>query len=86
MGQQFHGATEIFGVLADDRNREGVAVIDKDPAVAVEHHPTRRAQRQRALVIVRRHLLVLQVLHDLQGPEADSQRSKDDDGAHLQAD
>ncbi len=73
-------------MLADDRNREGIAIVDEDLTVAIEHHATWRAQRKGALVIVGGHLLVLGVLHDLQGPETDSQRGKDHDGAHLQAD
>jgi hypothetical protein len=85
VGQQLHRAIEILGVLADDRYGEGVAVVDEDPAVAVVHHAARRAQRKRPLMIVLGHLLVLGVLDNLQGPEADSQRGKHDHGADLQA-
>ena len=86
VGQQPHRAIEILGVLADDRNGEGVAVVDEDLAVAIEHHAARRTQRERALMIVLGHLLVLGVLNDLQDPETDPQRGKRDHGAHLQAD
>src|SRR5437762_7994678 len=75
---------EIFRVLADDRDGEGVAVLDEDLAVAVVEHSARRAQRDRALIVVFRHLGVLVVLDDLQEPEADRQRRKHRDARDLQ--
>ena len=75
------GAIEILGVLADDRDVERVAVLDEDLAVAVEEDAARRAQRQRALVVVLRHLLELRVLDDLEEPEADRQHGEHHDDA-----
>src|SRR6266508_3212511 len=49
-------------------------------------HAARRAQRERPLVIVQRHLLVLLLLNDLEEPEANRQRGKRHDDADLQRD
>jgi hypothetical protein len=70
-GEQPHRAVQILGVLADDRDAVGAAVLDQHLAVAVEHDAARRPQRERPLMVVLRHLLELRVLHDLQHPEAD---------------
>ena len=75
---------EIGGVLSNDRNAEGVAILDQHAAIAIEHDTARRAQRQRPLNVVFGHLLELRVLHDLQHPEADRQRRKDDDEPVLE--
>src|SRR5262249_37256109 len=82
-GQHPDRAVEILGVLANDRNRERVTVIDEHLTVAVVQHTARRAQRERPLVIVCRHFLVLGVLDDLQEPEADAERGKHDHACHL---
>jgi hypothetical protein len=71
-------------VLADDRNVEGVAVLDEDPAIAIEQHTARRPQGERPLVIVLRHFLEAGVLDDLEEPEADRQRGERHDDAHLE--
>ena len=63
-------------MLADERDVEGVPVLDEDLAVAVEQHAARRAQRQRALVVVLRHLVELLVLDDLEEPEPDARAPK----------
>jgi hypothetical protein len=84
--QQPHRAIDVLGVLADDGNREGVAILDENLAVTVEHHPPRRSQGERALVIVLGHLLVFGVLNDLQHPEADPERGEHEDAPHLQGD
>ncbi len=52
--------------------------------VAIEHDPARRAQRERPLVVVLRHLLELRVLDDLQHPEADGERREDPDDGVLE--
>src|SRR5204863_9927246 len=52
--------------------------------VAVVEHAARSAQRERPLVVVFRHLLVLGVLDDLEEPEADAKRGKHDHARHLQ--
>ena len=61
-----------------------MAVLDEHLPVAVEEDAARRAQRERPLVVVLRHLLELGVLHDLQEPEADAERGEHHDAAHLQ--
>src|SRR6185436_11880954 len=76
LGQQRHRAIQILGVLADDRDRERVAVLDQHFAVAIEEHAARRPQRKRALVVVLGHLLVLRALNDLNHPETDAERGK----------
>ena len=53
-------------------------------AVAVEHDAARRAQRERPLMVVLRHLLELRVLHDLEHPEADRQHREHADDDVLQ--
>ncbi len=83
-GQQPDRSIEILGVLADDGNVEGVAVLDQHFAVAVEQHAARRPQRERPLVIVLRHLLEAGVLDDLEEPETDRQRRECHDDAHLE--
>ena len=65
-------------MLANDRDVEGVAVLDEHPAGAIEDDAARRAQRQRALVVVLRHLLELGVLDDLEEPEAAGQQAEGD--------
>jgi hypothetical protein len=61
-----------------------MAVLDQDLPVAVVQDAARRAQRERPLVIVLRHLLEPGVLDDLQEPEADGQHGKHHHAAHLQ--
>jgi hypothetical protein len=77
-------AIDVLGVLADDGNRERVPIVDEHLAVSVVKHTARRAQRERPLVIVCGHFLVLGVLDDLQEPEADAERGKHDHAGHLQ--
>ncbi len=84
--RSLRGLIEILGVLAKDGDGEGVTILDEDLAVAVEQDPTRRAQRERALMVVLRHLLVLGVLDDLQDPEADAERGKRQDDGDLEHD
>ena len=55
-------------------------------AVAIEHHAARRAQRDRALMVVLGELFELLVLDDLQVPEAEGENRKDDGTPHLQHD
>ena len=74
---------EIFGVLADDRDGERAAVFDQHLAVAIEHDTARRAQRDRALVVVFGQLLELLVLNDLQVPEAERENGEHHGKAHL---
>ena len=81
--QHPHRAVEILGVLADDRDGEGVAIVDEHLAVAVEQHPARGPQRERPLMVVLRHLLVLRVLGDLQYPETDRERREQQDPPNL---
>ncbi len=82
--QQPDRTVEVLGLLADDRDAVGVAVLDENLAVAVEEHAARGAQRQRALVVVRCHLLEAVVLHDLQVPEADGQDPEQHHGEVLE--
>ena len=65
-------------MLAQDGDVERVAVLDQHAAVAIEHDPARRTQRQRPLVVVLGHLLELRVLGDLEEPEAADEQ---DEGA-----
>ncbi len=80
------GLIEILGVLAKDGDREGVTILDQDLAVAVEQDPTRRAQSERALMVVLRHLLVLLVLSDLQDPETHGECGKRHNHGDLEYD
>src|SRR6185295_1957960 len=84
--EESRGLTKVLGVLAQDGDREGVTVLDEHLAVAVEQDPTRRAQRERALMVVLRHLLVLVVLSDLQDPETHAERGKRHDHGDLEYD
>ena len=54
--------------------------------MAIEQHAARSPQRERALVVVLRHLLVLRVLRDLQDPETDRERREQEDRPDLQDD
>ena len=68
-------------MLTHDRDAEGGPVLDEDAAVAVEDDAARRAQGQRALMVVLGHLFELRVLRDLQHPETDREdreESRDD--------
>ena len=78
------GVVQVLGVFADDGNAVGVPVLDQRPALAIEHDPTRRAQRERTLVVVLGHLLELLVLHDLQHPEAHREHREHDRGEVLE--
>ena len=53
-------------------------------AVAIEHDAARRAQRDRALVVVLGELLVFRVLDDLEIPEAEREQREDHGKAHLE--
>ena len=75
---------QVLRVLADDRDREGVSVLDEHASGAVVQDAARSTEGQRALVIVLRHLLELRVLGDLQHPEADRERGEHHDPAALQ--
>ena len=55
-------------------------------AVAIEHHAARRAQRNRALMVVLGELAELLVLDDLEVPEAEGEDREHDGTAHLQHD
>ena len=59
-------------------------ILDENMAVAVEDEAARRPQRERPLVVVLGHLLVLGVLHDLQHPKADREHRKSDHDHILQ--
>jgi hypothetical protein len=80
------GLIEILGVLAKDGDREGVTILDQNFSVAVEQDPTRRAQGERALMVVLRHLLVFLVLSNLQDPETHGERSKRHNHGDLECD
>ena len=77
---------EVLGVLADDGDGERTAILDQHLAVAIEHHAARRAQGDRALMVVLGQLVELLVLDDLQVPEAEGENRKHDGKAHLQHD
>ena len=81
---QPHGTVQVFRVLADDRDAVRGPVADQELAVAVEDHPARRAQRERPLMIVLRHLEEFLVLHDLQHPEAHREDRENDRNDRLQ--
>ena len=72
-GEQADRPVQILRVLAHDRDAVGMAILDEHAAVAIEDEAARRTQRERALMVVLGHLLVLRVLDDLQHPEADRQ-------------
>ena len=57
---------------------------DEDLALPIEQHAARRAQRERALVVVLGHLEELLVLQHLERPEADGEGRKADRQAVLQ--
>ena len=59
-----------------------MAVFHHHAAFAIEHEAARRPQRERALMVVLGHFVVLLVLHDLEDPEADGEERKrgGDDG------
>ena len=85
--QHLDRVIEVLAVLADDGDREGAPIFDQHLHVAVEHDAARRAQRDRALVVVVGQLDELGVLHDLEIPEAARQRGKrrrDDELQHVQ--
>jgi hypothetical protein len=81
--QQPHGAIQILTVLTDDRDAVRMAVLDENMAGSIEDDPARRAKRQRALVVVLRHLLELRMLRDLQHPEADGKNREQRDDHEL---
>ena len=83
-GEQTDRAVQVFRVLAHDRNAVGVAVLDEHLAFAVEDDAARRAQGERPLMVVLRHLFELRVLDDLQHPEADGENREDDRDDVLQ--
>ena len=68
--EQPNGPIQILAVLAQDRDVEGVAVLDEQPIVTVEHHAARRPQRQQTLVVVLRHLGEALVAHRCQAQRA----------------
>ncbi len=70
-------------MLPHDRDAVGTAVDDEHPLVPVEHDAARRAERERPLMVVFRHLVELRVLDDLQHPEPASQHDEDRDGRVL---
>ena len=84
--QHANRAIEILRVLADDGDGERAAVFDEHRAVAIEHHAARRAQRDRALMVVLGKLPELLVLDDLEVPEAEGKNREHDGTAHLQHD
>ncbi len=75
---------QILRVLAHDRDAVRVAVHHQRLHVAIEHDAARRAQGERALMVVLGHFLELLVLHDLQDPEAHRQRGEEDDDGVLE--
>ncbi len=76
--QHANRPVEVLGVLADDGDGERAAIFDEHLAVAIEHHAARRAQGDRALMVVLGELLELLVLDDLQVPEAEGENRKHD--------
>ena len=84
--QDANRAIEVFCVLADDGNGERAAVFDEHRAVAIEHHAARRAQRDRALMVVLGKLPELLVLDDLDVPEAEGKNREQDGTPHLKHD
>ena len=76
-GEQAQRLVEVARLLADERDVEGVLVLDEHLAVAVEQHAARRRQRQAAAVVVLRHLVELLVLGDLKDPERHRQRGEE---------
>ena len=82
--EQARRAIEVLGVFAEDRNGERVPILDEDLPVAIEQHAARRAQSERPLVVVLRHLLVLVVLNDLEDPETDPERGEHHDHGELE--
>ncbi len=71
-------------MLADDRDGEGMPVLDEHGSGPVEQHAARRAQRQRALVVVLGQLLIPLVLDHLEEPEAHAQDHEHDNRRQLQ--
>src|SRR6266545_3980763 len=61
-----------------------MSILDEHLAVAVVQHAARRAQRERPLVVVLGHLLVLGVFDNLEEPEADAEDRKYRDTGDLQ--
>ena len=77
-GKQPDRAVHVARMLPRDGDTERVTVLDERPTVAVEHDAARRAQRQRALVVVLGHLLELGVLDYLENPEAEREHREED--------
>ena len=82
VSQQPEREVEILSLLADERNVEGIAVLDEDLSVTVEDHAARRAQLKRSLAVALRHLLERRVLRHLEEPEAHGQRGEHDGDPH----
>ena len=75
-GEHAGDRVQIGQPLTHDRDRVGIAILHEHAIVAVEQHATRRAQRNRPLVVVVRPLQVEAVLHDLQDPEPDREHAE----------
>src|SRR5262249_6028753 len=83
-GQHPHGLRDVVSVLAIDRHREGMPVVDQHLAVAIEQHAARGAQREGPLIVVLGQLDVRVALDDLEEPEAEAEHREERDDAHLQ--
>ena len=89
IGDEGHGALQVLGLLAGQRDVERVAVLGEHAAVTVEDRTARGGQDQGSLVIVLRVPAVLVVLDDLQPPEPRRKACEHDDDApppHRQQD
>src|SRR5207247_3162138 len=71
------------GVLTHDREAVGMTVLDEHRSTAIEDEASRRAKRQRPLVVVLGHLLIFRVLHDLHHPEPDGEQRESESDPRL---
>ena len=77
LGQQVDRPVEVLDLLPHERDIERVAVLDQHLTVAVEHDPTRRTQRDAALMVILGHLEKPRVLAHLEMPEPDEEDGED---------
>ncbi len=64
-----------FGIVAQEKDAEGRAIVHHDAAIAVEHASARSDDRNGANAILFGHLAVLVAVNDLQLPEAKKQQA-----------
>ena len=82
-GQDANRPDHVFGVLADDRDGERAAVLDERRPSRSKITPRGARSGDRALMVVLRELFELGVLDNLEVPEAERERGKNEAERHL---